>query len=106
MLTEAILMNKQTYNQWWQLHQRVRQGETLIPQEQAHLIAGFDALDYVEKVHFQSTGLNAIRQLRTNIEELHHFHDQLMHESNHLDKQIATLEKVYQRLTGYQLTVY
>jgi hypothetical protein len=105
MLTEAFLMNKQTYNQWWQLHLRVSQGETLSPQEQAQYNAGLDALDNEEKEQFQSTGLNAIRQLRTNIEELHHFHDQLMHESNHLDKQIATFEKVYQRLTGYQLTV-
>jgi hypothetical protein len=98
-------MNEQNHNQWWQLHLRVSRGETLNPQEQRQYNAGLDALDNEEKAQFQSTGLNAIRQLRANIEEQRHIHDELIHESNHLDEQIASLEKAYQRLTGYQLTV-
>ena len=98
-------MNEQTYNKWWQLHLRVSQGETLDPQEQTQYNAGLDALDNEEKEQFQSTGLNAIRQLRASIEELRDFHAELMHKSKHLDEQIVTLEKAYQRLTGYQLAL-
>lgn len=98
-------MNEQNYNQWWQLHLRVGRGETLNPQEQRQYNAGLDTLDNEEKAQFQSIGLNSIRQLRANIEEQRHIQAELMHESNHLDKQITSLEKAFQRLTGYQLTV-
>ena len=98
-------MNKQTYNQWWQLHLRVSRGETLSPQEQIQYNVGLDTLDSEEKEQIQSTGLNTIRQLRVNIKELRNFHAELMHKSKHLDEQIATLEKAYQRLTGYQLAI-
>lgn len=98
-------MNEQTYNQWWQLHLRVSRGETLNPQEQRLYNVGLDALDDEEKVQFQATGLNAIRQLRASIEELQDFHTELMLKSNRLDEQIVTLEKAYHQLTGYQLAV-
>lgn len=98
-------MNEQTYNQWWKLHLRVSRGETLTSQEQKQYNTGLDALDNEEKVQFQATGLNAIRQLRASIEKLQDFHTELMQKSNRLDEQIVTLEKAYQQLTGYQLAV-
>jgi AAA15 family ATPase/GTPase len=98
-------MNEQTYNQWWKLHLRASRGETLNSQEQKQYNAGLETLDTEERVQFQTTGLNAIRQLRASIEKLQDFHTELMQKSNRLDEQIVTLEKAYQQLTGYQLAV-
>ena len=98
-------MNEKKYNRWWQLHLRVARGEALNPQEQDQYEAGLQAMDEEEKEQFQSAGIIALRQLRTQIEQLRNLHAELVNESNHLDERIVTLEQSYQQLTGYQLAI-
>lgn len=96
-------MDEKTYKQWWQLHLRVARGETLTPAEQIEYDTGLEALDKEEKEQLQPDSLNALRRLRTQVEQLQSTHAHLSAESARLDKRIAILEKAYQALTGYQL---
>jgi hypothetical protein len=97
-------MSASAYERWWQLHLRVARGETLSAQEQTTYEAGLDRFDR-EETSFEPEGLAELRILRAQIDQLIAAHAQLSGRSAQLDRHIATLEKVYQQLTGYELAM-
>lgn len=97
-------MEKETYDQWWQLHLRIARGENLDAAEQALYAAGLAALDSEEKMQWEEVNLVRLHQLREEIERLEATHSQLQAQRQHLDRQIWTLEGAYMSLTGLQLS--
>lgn len=98
-------MTESEYQQWWAYHIRVARGEPLSAEEATIYHAGIAELDQEEAAALQPASLEALRQLRSQIQQKTNNLSQLAQRSEHLTQQIATLEQTYQQLTGYSLLV-
>ncbi len=83
-------MDEATYQQWWGLHRRVAQGETLKPQEQEFYQAGVEWLDDEARFADQVDALREAQAvLRANRAEF----ERLKARRAQLEAEIAILEK-------------
>lgn len=96
-------MDQTTYERWWQLHLRVARGEMLDEDTQAEYAAGLAVLDQEEHTQWGETDLELLRKLKSEVEALQAAHERLQSRSQHLDRQIWTLEGAYMALTGLEL---
>ena len=97
-------MDQTTYERWWQLHLRVAKGEELDAAERVIYAAGLTELDAEEKTQWENGNLTMLRRLRAEVESLETAHAQLQVRSQHLNRQIWTLEGAYMALTGLELS--
>ena len=98
-------MTKVEYEQWWNFHLRVARGEMLSDEEAVIYQRGLEKLDSEEATTLQSASLDALRQLRSQIQQKMDHLTQLTRRNEQLTQQIAELEQTYQQLTGYSLVM-
>lgn len=97
-------MDQATYQQWWQLHIRAANGESLSTGEQAVYEVGLAELDAEEKLLWEDANLDLLRRLKAEVERLEATHAQLQAKSQRLDRRIWTLEGATMGLTGLELS--
>ena len=96
-------MDEKTYQRWWQLHLRVAKDGKLSRSEQMEYDRGLQTLDSAEKQQIEPVAAAALRQLRTQIEQLQAENVQLQAGSARLDRRIRALERAYTKQIGYEL---
>lgn len=92
-------MEKPEYEQWWQLHLRVAQGEILFGTERTSYQNGLLKLQSAEGEVGQDL-IVQLQQLRRQLDEMSVENVVLQQKHEQLDQEIAALEVAYQTLTG------
>src|SRR5438128_10406223 len=88
-IDEEHSMDGTTYKQWWPLHLRQVTGETLTPEEQAFYQTGLEQLHKEEILH---QGVEGLRQMREEIEQLKAENRRLQVLREQLEAKAAALE--------------
>lgn len=97
-------MEQFKYEQWWQLHLRVAQGETLQGEEQTSYHKGLLELQATE-AEVEHDLVIQLKQLRMHLDERNSENVALHKKHEQLDQEIAALEVAYQTLTGQALII-
>lgn len=98
-------MTDSEYEQCWQLHLWVADGETLGVEEEQLYRTGLELLEREAAAQLSSADFTLLRSLRARLQTSVQLQNNLLQQSAKLDKKIEELEYTYQQLTGLDLAV-